>query len=66
MMMRLVEAPSAPSQASADGRVPVGMLPRLEVVADEDGVEAGLLRQHREVQQLVAGRTVRRTPCIRV
>jgi hypothetical protein len=33
-------------------RMPAGVLPRLKVVADEDGVEAGVLRQARELQQL--------------
>ena len=53
MMTRLVRAPSAPSQAIEDGRVAVGVLPGLEVVADEHGVEADLLRGAGKIEQLV-------------
>ncbi len=34
------------------GRVAIGMLPRLEVVADEDQVEADLLGEAGEIEQL--------------
>src|SRR5216684_5756687 len=36
-------------------RVPVGMLPRLEMVADEDRVEPDLFGEAREIEQLLRG-----------
>src|SRR5205814_10301783 len=49
---------ACPKRAEPDERrrrVPVGMLPRLEMVADEDRVEADLLGEAREIEQLLRG-----------
>ena len=47
-----VRIASAPSQISAVRRVAVGVAPRLEVVADEDALEAGALGVDCERQQV--------------
>ena len=46
-------------------RVAAGVLPGLEMVADEDGVEAELLRQHGEIEELARARIARPMPCSR-
>ena len=51
MTMRWSLAP-ARQPGQRVGRVPVGVPPGLEMVADEDRIEAHLLREHRELQQL--------------
>src|SRR5204863_4577568 len=49
---------AGPERAEPDERrwrVPVGMLPRLEMVADKDRVEPDLLGEAREIEQLRRG-----------